>query len=284
MTVSGLIDIARSQIGTVESPANSNNTKYGAAYGTNGVAWCAQFVWWVFREAGHSNLIPKTAYTPTFAQWFKDRKQWGTAPRLGAVVFFDFPDDGVNRISHVGIVEAVNKDDTIVTIEGNTSSGVAGSQRDGGGVWRRTRKTGIVGYGYPAYPLINPATTSVGANEGDNDLTPEQDRLLRDIHMKLTSRHPTRANFAMLGEKGTDYSDDIGGYAINADARAYETRQLVMALSRKLDTILNARPDLAQPAQTTQAAQPAEGAFGLTDEAITRIADAVIAEMGRALS
>lgn len=151
MNTADVLDAARRELGTVEKPAGSNRTRYGATYGMDGVAWCAMFVWWVFRQARALPLIPKTAYTPTFAQWFRDRRQWGSAPRPGAVVFFDFPGDGVNRISHVGIVEAVNADGSIVTIEGNTSAGTGGSQRDGGGVFRRTRRTGIVGYGYPGY-------------------------------------------------------------------------------------------------------------------------------------
>jgi hypothetical protein len=149
--VADVLAIARSQLGTVEQPPGSNRTPYGAEYGNDGQPWCAKFVWWVFRKSLASSLIPKAAYTPTFAQWFRDRGQWGQTPRPGAVVFFDFPNDNVNRISHVGVVEAVNGDGTITAIEGNTSSGRSGSQRDGGGVWRRTRRKGIVGYGYPAY-------------------------------------------------------------------------------------------------------------------------------------
>jgi hypothetical protein len=162
-----VLDVARRELGTVESPANSNRTKYGAAYGMNGVAWCAIFTWWCFREAGLSGLVPKTAYTPTLANWFKQRGRWGIHPRRGALVLFDFPNDGVNRISHVGIVEAVNSDGSIVTIEGNTSGGTSGSQRDGGGVWRRTRKTGIVGYGYPAYPAAPSPGSSTVLRRGD---------------------------------------------------------------------------------------------------------------------
>jgi surface antigen len=149
--VADVLTTARSQLGTVERPPGSNRTPYGAEYGNDGQAWCAMFVWWVFRKSLASSLIPKTAYTPTFAQWFRDHRQWGNDPRPGAVVFFDFPNDNVNRISHVGLVEAVNGDGTVTTIEGNTSSGQSGSQHDGDGVWRRTRRTGIVGYGYPAY-------------------------------------------------------------------------------------------------------------------------------------
>ena len=150
-TAADVLATARSQLGTVEKPPGSNCTRYGAAYGGNGQAWCAKFVWWVFRESHASGLIPKAAYTPTFAQWFRDHRQWGGTPRPGAVVFFDFPGDKTFRISHVGLVEAVNRDGSITTIEGNTSSGQRGSQRDGDGVWRRARRTGIVGYGYPAY-------------------------------------------------------------------------------------------------------------------------------------
>lgn len=178
MTAERIVAVARSQLGTVESPPNSNEQKYGRAYGMPRVAWCAQFVWWTFREAGLAHLIPKTAYTPTFAQWFKQRGQWGTQPRPGAVVFFDFPGDGVNRISHVGIVEAVNRDGTVTCIEGNTSPGTGGSQRDGGGVWRRNRRAGIVGYGYPAYSATDtlPALSSPGVSaptpvrEDDDDM------------------------------------------------------------------------------------------------------------------
>jgi hypothetical protein len=149
--VADVLAAARSQLGTVERPPGTNRTPYGAEYGNDGQPWCAKFVWWAFRKSLASSLIPKAAYTPTFAQWFRDRRQWGARPRPGAVVFFDFPGDNVHRISHVGLVESVNGDGTVTTIEGNTSSGRRGSQRDGDGVWRRTRRTGIVGYGYPAY-------------------------------------------------------------------------------------------------------------------------------------
>ena len=149
-TAADVLATARSQIGTREQPPGSNRTPYGAAYGGDGQAWCAKFVWWVFRQSLASQLIPKAAFTPAFADWFRKHDQWGTTPRPGAVVFFDFPGDTLHRISHVGLVEAVNGDGSITTIEGNTCGG-AGSQRDGDGVFRRIRRVGIVGFGYPAY-------------------------------------------------------------------------------------------------------------------------------------
>ncbi|MEV1294426.1 CHAP domain-containing protein [Pseudonocardia sp. NPDC049635] len=141
----------------MESPPGSNRTPYGMAYGMDGYAWCAMFTWWCFRQAGLATLVPKSAYTPTIADWFRRRDAWHTTPAVGDLVFFDFPGDGVNRISHVGLVEKINADGTITTIEGNTSPGTGGSQRNGGGVYRRVRRAGIVGYGRPAYPSGAPA-------------------------------------------------------------------------------------------------------------------------------
>jgi peptidoglycan hydrolase-like protein with peptidoglycan-binding domain len=56
------------------------------------------------------------------------------------------------RIQHVGFVEKVNGDGSIVAIEGNTSGGDSGSQDNGGGVFRRVRaRSLIVGFGRPPY-------------------------------------------------------------------------------------------------------------------------------------
>jgi len=149
-TAGQVLDVARSQIGTVEGKGGAN--PYGRAYGTDGVAWCAQFAWWCFRQAGAGDLIPKTAYTPTLAAWYQQRGRADRTSRVGDLVLFDWPGDGVDRISHVGLVEAVNRDGTLTTIEGNTTSGAAGDQRMGGGVWRRKRSTSaVVLYAHPAY-------------------------------------------------------------------------------------------------------------------------------------
>jgi surface antigen len=145
-----VLDRARSQIGTVEARDGSN--PYGRAYGADRVAWCAEFQWWCFTQAGAGALIPKTAYTPTMASWYQQKGRADRTPRAGSLVFYNWPGDGVDRIQHVGIVEAVNPDGTITTIEGNTTSGVAGNQSAGGGVWRRRRSTSsVVLYGHPAY-------------------------------------------------------------------------------------------------------------------------------------
>jgi hypothetical protein len=62
----------------------------------------------------------------------------------------------------------------------------------------------------------------------DNDMTPEEHGWLKAVYDKLHGRHQTRVNYDSVGEPPPAMlpEDDIGGFAINADARAYEARQL----------------------------------------------------------
>lgn len=149
-----VLDLARAEIGTVEGPGGG--TPYHQAYGiAANQPWCAVFLWDLFQDAGGVDSIgPKTAYTPTLAGWFQSRGQWSASPAVGALVFYDWPGDSKDRISHVGIVESFDAT-SITTIEANTSNSDEGSQDDGDGVWRRTRDrdNAIVGYGLPSYGL-----------------------------------------------------------------------------------------------------------------------------------
>ena len=47
-----VVEVAKKEIGTTESPKNSNKTKYGKWFGFDGVAWCGMFCSWVYAEAG----------------------------------------------------------------------------------------------------------------------------------------------------------------------------------------------------------------------------------------
>lgn len=160
-TATKVLDLARSQLGAHEEPAGSNQTPYSTWYGTRG-SWCGMFVSWVFYHAGLP--LPATtakgfAYTPSGMAWFQRRGRWTHTPQPGYVVFFDWPGDGVNRVSHVGIVESVRADGSIVTIEGNTGDAY------GGRVMRRVRRSGIVGYGIPDYERgtdAQPSDVTVG--------------------------------------------------------------------------------------------------------------------------
>lgn len=161
-TVHAVLRRFESQLGVVEDPFGSNFTIYNDWYfGRHQAApWCATFLSWCFY---HENLplsatIEKGfAYTPSGAAWFKKSGRWANAPKIGHVAFFDFPNDGVNRISHVGIVTAIGSG-YIDTIEGNTDE--SGS-RTGGKVMRRRRSVGIVGYGIPNYTKPTPEEVMV---------------------------------------------------------------------------------------------------------------------------
>jgi hypothetical protein len=148
-TAEDVIAKAGEWVGFVEGPRN-NETPFGKWYGLDFQPYCAMALSKWSYDAGlpiPASIAKGYAYTPSGANWFKQQKRWGTSPRKGAHVFFQFSGP---RIHHVGIVTAVGAG-FIDTIEANTSRGSAGSQRDGGGVWRRRRTSGIVGYGYPNY-------------------------------------------------------------------------------------------------------------------------------------
>lgn len=152
-SVNDILRIARGEIGYKEGHAN--DSKYGAAYGMNHNPWCVMFVWWVFQQAGAAGLFyggGKTALCSTLYNYHRGKGQGVnlSALRAGDVVFFDFSGRKANT-SHVGIVEGVSGS-TVVTIEGNTSSGSGGSQSNGDGVYRRTRSMSLISCAYrPAY-------------------------------------------------------------------------------------------------------------------------------------
>ena len=75
-TAQDVLQVAIGELGTVESPANSNKTKYGAWYGMDGQPWCAMFVSWCFANAGMPLTIETDhgfAYCPSGRNWFAQR-------------------------------------------------------------------------------------------------------------------------------------------------------------------------------------------------------------------
>lgn len=143
-TADAVVDAALSQLGTTENPPGSNRTPYGVAYGMNGAAWCGEFVWWAFHRAGLDlkGLGIYPAYTPAFCSQAR-AKGWQAVPfasaRRGDVVFMNFAPGG-DPIEHVGLaIGGPAGLASLPTVEGNTSSADAGSQSNGGGVFRKWR-------------------------------------------------------------------------------------------------------------------------------------------------
>ncbi len=130
-----ILRVAGSQVGTLERGHNRGGaTKYQQAFGRGPEPWCADFVSWVYSQAGKDTNAP---YCPTFVQQLKRQGRWkGHAnPEPGDLVFFDWDGDG--SPDHVGIVKSVNGDGTITTIEGNTTNPKNQEQE---GVFERSRK------------------------------------------------------------------------------------------------------------------------------------------------
>ena len=161
------IAVAKNELGVVEGP-KENQTKYGAFTKANFQPWCGSFVNWCANEVGLK--IPNCVYTPGGAAAFIKKGQWEKAsdtatPLPGDIVFFDFPNDGVDRISHIGIVVKDNGDGTVTCIEGNTAPDKKGDQRNGGQVClkvrafkkkngsklRKSQAVTVVGFGKPVF-------------------------------------------------------------------------------------------------------------------------------------
>ena len=174
-SLEAIIEVAKAEVGTIEGPKD-NETKYGKWTGMNFQPWCQSFVsWCAFTSGLNPKKYPKSASTVAASDWFKKNDRWADArnddPTPGDWIYFDFPEDGVNRISHVGICIKNNGDGTIQVIEGNTSGTAKGDQRNGGMCVEKTRAyvknnkkkliNGVVGWGRPVYtgeedlPLLN---------------------------------------------------------------------------------------------------------------------------------
>ncbi|MEV7971374.1 CHAP domain-containing protein, partial [Sphaerisporangium sp. NPDC088356] len=136
-----LLKIAERQVGISENSAGGG-TKFHSWYmdssraretvardggtiaGYSDAAWCDMFVSWVGAQAGMQDTVGTDAYTVAHAKWFASHDRWGSTPKPGAVVFFDWGrSKSLDNIDHVGFVIKDNGDGTIKTVEGNAGKG-----------------------------------------------------------------------------------------------------------------------------------------------------------------
>ena len=119
-----------------------------------GSPWCAAFVVYRLRNAGHDLALeipadfPRSAYCPDFGNWARRTKNWLSATdaksdytkvRIGDLACFWFAP--LNRLAHIGIVTGVFPWG-VYTVEGNTSPEAEDEdkvERDGDGVFRKVR-------------------------------------------------------------------------------------------------------------------------------------------------
>lgn len=179
-----LLSIALQEVGYLEKKSNKDLDNKTANVGNNnytkyardiypslqGQAWCDMFVDWCFVKAfGSVNALQLiggfSAYTPTSAQYYKNKGRWRGFPEAGDQIFFK----NSTRICHTGIVTSVSSE-KVFTIEGNTST-ASGVISNGGGVCEKSyplNYVNIAGYGRPDWSLIEIPKYEVGWHKDSN--------------------------------------------------------------------------------------------------------------------
>lgn len=140
-TLKELLTIAERQIGTVESPPNSNNVRYNTWYYGHEVfgsayPWCMVFCQWVYNQAKVALPI-RTASCTTFMDAAKRNNAYVNKNHLepGDLVLYNFDGKTTNVATHCGIVTSVDKI-KIKAVEGNTTPA---NDTNGGEVMLRER-------------------------------------------------------------------------------------------------------------------------------------------------
>jgi hypothetical protein len=136
------LDSALSQVGVKEVGKNDGKEvrRYLASVGLRpGNPYCAAGVYWSFEVARGSEANPLFR-TGSTALMFNKGREAGlkTAPtaQSGDLVFWMF---ATKPFGHVGRIVSVGRAGWVTLVEFNTTAGVSGNQRDGGGVYLRTR-------------------------------------------------------------------------------------------------------------------------------------------------
>lgn len=226
-TAQQLLDIARAELGTKESPAGSNNVMYNTAYYGREVydglwdtefPWCVVFLWWCFRQAGAAELFYGGYRTASCRQLLSyHKRQAVTDYQPGDIIFYNF--HGKTTAEHVGICES-SGGSSIVTIEGNTG---VGNDANGGAVMRRTRSLGqIVGAYRPAY------------EEDDMDVEKLTEAQLVRLAERMTAALSKRAVSGTLAPELQEAVD--AGITDGSSPNAFCTRaQAAVMVKRSLD-------------------------------------------------
>lgn len=134
------LELAKTQVGTKESPQYSNNQKYGVWYGLNYQPWCAIFVTWCFVNSGDTRTFARSSRS-AWALWPLNMARanlYGlsvtTHPEPGDLVVYTHGE------GHIGIFDKwLDTLGSFQTVEGNTS---AESDANGGEVEIRQRHVG----------------------------------------------------------------------------------------------------------------------------------------------
>lgn len=153
------VTLALHYVGTTESPPGSNRgvrvDHWERNFGMLAQPWCGAFVGSMCNAAGAKigNRIVYTPYIYTDATaghnglqrvvWQRNTGfNYGVKAQAGDLVLYDFASGG---IKHVGMLRKDwHGSGPLLTVEGNTTFGTAGSQDNGGAVAMRSRDRSLV--------------------------------------------------------------------------------------------------------------------------------------------
>jgi len=139
-----VVDTAMQEVGVTEAPPGSNEGKrieeyMGSVNLGDGYSWCAGFVRWAMDQAGVERPTVRSAAATDYitgSSTDATRVLRGVEEvPAGALAIWR---RGDTWRGHIGLVRRWNQA-CGRTVEGNTSPGEAGPQRDGQGVWPRRR-------------------------------------------------------------------------------------------------------------------------------------------------
>lgn len=144
-TANDILTLAKTQIGVCEKPAGSNNVIYNTEYYGREIndpnyAWCATFVWWLFKHCNAPELYyngGRTAYVPALDDWGRKNGLTVTEPQPGDLIIFDW-DHPQGGGDHVAVCLS-STPTTITTIDGNCDDAVRQVTRSRSGILRIIR-------------------------------------------------------------------------------------------------------------------------------------------------
>ena len=210
VTAEKVLSIARAEIGTKATAVKKckyNTAFYGYEVSASWADWCAVFIWWIFNQAGAADLLfVKTAGCGVLGNAFYTRNKFKTSGfKPGDIVFFHWSNERSESVpityslDHVGIIEKVNNDGTVTTIEGNTGDSPYGE------VMRRTRSLSVIsGVARPDY-----GASSSGGDSGKT--TPAKPDMVYRVRTKNRGWLPAVKN---LEDYAGIENDPITGVAI----------------------------------------------------------------------
>lgn len=157
-TAKSAIEFYQKYLGLKEEPPGSNNNWITRMWGFQ-FPWCAATFtlsqYWAWDEGtinnrlpnGYGIKVPNVLYVPSWREGFINAGRYSKTPKVGDAVIYTWG-PGTPIGDHIGIVEEVVGDGTIVALEGNDSNNAIGRHRRSMDV--------IDGFGHPFYEEVKP--------------------------------------------------------------------------------------------------------------------------------